>query len=229
MSASSSITRTEMFPLRMQQCTVLGTGRHLVVPGRGRSLRRHAEVRRRATIAASRVTAIDGGPYGSGVPLLLFSSRRSPAGVLRPLTGTPVLVAPLRATCIRLRWLFSSRRPSWRRHGAGTALSGCRSVARRKCLGKFARTGSRRSYARREAPGPIPVQSGFEVGNIRPSGSSRGETWRAPGQALAQVLGGPEQVLAGPEQDLAAPEQDWARPQRIRGGSRADREQVDPG
>jgi hypothetical protein len=134
MSASSSMTRTEIVPLRMPRPTVLGTPRQIGYLS--------GEARERAGTAAagvppsacSRMTPTDGGPCLSGVALSPYPSR-SPsyrsAPVPRRGRSCPGRPPPgdLHRAVIGFVLL---RGQLWWRDGASTALSRCRPVARRE-------------------------------------------------------------------------------------------------
>ena len=133
MSASSSITRTEIFPLRMQQSTVPGTRAVLVVLGRVGPRARRATARRCATIGSHSDDSDRWWPLfdrrtsaAISLPTYPHMSPRSPNFGLLP--WSPPSGRPASGGC----GLVSLRNPSWRRDGATSALCGCRLVAQRE-------------------------------------------------------------------------------------------------
>ena len=134
MSASSSITRTEIVPLRMQQPTVLGTLGALVVFGQLGTVARRDGLRRGATIGSLSDDSDRWWPLPERRRVVAISLPKSPP---QECSGTP--------TGALLPWSPPSGRPAsggygfvllrgqwcWS-DGARAALSRCRPVAWRE-------------------------------------------------------------------------------------------------
>ena len=172
MSASSSITRTEIFPLRMPRSTVLGTGDVFVVPmspvpGRTAAWRAGKPPSVRLGSNRPMVAPIYPAHLRSCIPPWRSRPRvpSSPNSGLLP--WSPPSGRPGPRGCSPL----SLQRPWWRSDGATTALSGCRGVAQVEFL---------------VAPGPDVVLSRHArrdaVGDTRASGGTK---WRDAGDRVS--------------------------------------------
>ena len=132
MSASSSITRTEIVPLRMQWPTVLGTPADLVVFTHS-GLRARRDGRRRwPPSAPSRMTPTDGGPCLTGASLERLSLPKPPTdGPIQPPMRTHLTWSPPSGRPASGGNYFVVLREPWcGSDGARTALSRCGPVAR---------------------------------------------------------------------------------------------------